>query len=159
MAYHIVHSLKRFAVSAAIRCLPARAGFEMAPEPRTRSGDDLFGRDDQDDWMFDGPSSIISPAVDALAGELSRVSSALGELRSLLSTIMTHAPIPEVQVSAALPNFDWAEDVLFDGSVSGSAVTVSGSSYDDAFLFDEDAVVPANWTPLRPALAEVALSA
>lgn len=159
MAYHIVHALKRFAASSAIRFMPAKPSLDFGPEPRVRSAEDFFARDMQDDWMFDKPSSMISPAVDALAGELSRVSSALSDLRGLLSTIMTHAPIPEVQVSAAAPNFQWDEEVLFEGFVPGAALTVSGASVEDAFLFEEEQQAPANWTPLRPALPSMALSA
>ena len=159
MAYHIVHVLKRFAVSTAIHFLPAKPTLDLGAQPRSRSGEDIFARGKQDDWMFDGPASMISPAMDALAGELSRVSTALSDLRSLLSNIMTHAPIPEVQASAEMANFDWTDDVLFDGAVSGVAVSVTGEAVQDAFLFDHDQPVPANWTPLRPALPATALSA
>lgn len=159
MANHIVHALKRFAVSTAIRWLPAKPALDLAPEPLFRSGDDIFARDERDDWMFDAPSSSVSPAVEALSGELSRVSSALSDLRSLLSSIMTHAPIPEVQVSAAAENFNWADDALFEGYVPDAAFEVAGASVEDAFLFDDDHTVTTDWTPLRPALPSMALSA
>lgn len=157
MANRIVHALKRFAVSTAIRFTPV-SQFSMAdPEPRLRAADDVFSRDASFDWMFDNAESAISPAVRALSGELSRVSTALCELREILACLVRVAPLHKVEVNEiAAPNFRWAEDVLFDGHVPpiGNVIPVAAAGH-AAFLFEDDKPVE-NWGVLRPSLAEFA---
>lgn len=153
MAYHIVHALKRFALSTAIRFLPAADKPLADPEPRQRFQDDRSWAGDLDAWLFDGEATPVSSAAHMLAGELNRVSSALTELRSILAELSRFTPVETVAVNAVdAPNFRWSEDVLFDGdAVAAHKQPVFEIGGEAAFLF-EDEPAPANWTVLRPSL-------
>ncbi|MCI4644750.1 MAG: hypothetical protein MRY64_08220 [Hyphomonadaceae bacterium] len=153
MANHIVLALKRFALSTAIRFLPASEASLRAPEPLRRFADDESWAGEADAWLFDGQSTPVSSAATLLAGELNRVSSALTELRSILAELSRITPLETVPVNAVeAPNFAWAEDVLFDGdAVAHNDMPSLEIGGDAAFLF-EDEPAPANWTVLRPGL-------
>lgn len=152
MANNIVHAFKRFALSTAIRFLPAAKTHLADPEPLRRFADDESWAEDLDAWLFDS-AAPVSAAASMLAGELNRVSSALTELRSILADLSRFSPIETVEVNAvAAPNFRWSEDILFDSdAVSVQDRPVLDIGGEAAFLF-EDEPTPASWTVLRPSL-------
>lgn len=159
MAYRIYNALKRVAVSAAIRFAPLTSQADLAVEPLRRDVDDFNSRDLTDDWLFDTPGSMVSAAGAALSSELSRVSSALGELREILSGVMDHTPLEMVPVNmVTAPNFRWEEDVLFDGDMTEPRLDAPVLSGEAAFLFDDEPVA-TSWTVLRPTLSPESLPA
>lgn len=153
MSYRIVHALKRFAFTAALRVMPAGRFAPSEPEPVRRDATPAQ-RDMADDWMFDNPASSVSPEVKALSGELSRMSGALGELRAVLAAMADHAPIETVaEVNERAPaNYTWAEDMLFDGEMAEPPalpeLSIKGEA---AFLFEEEPA-PRRWAVLEPSL-------
>lgn len=160
MAYRLLNALRRFVLPAAIGALrPVRTVAQPA-EPRSRPFGDGTPAHPADDWMFED-GAYTSPAVEALAGELGRVSDKLGELRHLLSRLADHAPLePGVQMSeVAQANYDWAEPGLFEGEVTMPQIEIRGALEGEAsFLFEADEP-SAPWGVLQPSLMDTARAA
>ena len=152
MANHIVHAFKRFALSTAIRFMPAGKVALSQPEPLRRFAGEASLVEDLDAWLFDGDAAPVSAAAQMLSGELNRVSSALSELRSILADLSRFSPIETVAVNAVdAPNFRWSEDVLFDGDIlpvqDRPVLSLDGEA---AFLFEDEQPVPANGPCFAP---------
>ena len=154
MSYRIVHALKRLAVSAVVRLMPADRVCPENPEPRRRFFDGRLPDIAGDDWLFEESVSPLAMQVDALSGELNRTSQALAGLRQLLSSISNVAPIEVTTEQGGLPNMVWSEDLLFDGEPMAVMPSVREPLAGDvAFLF-EDEEPRTGWSALEGLRAE-----
>lgn len=142
MVNRIVHAFKRFALQAALRCLPVDRLAVADPEPRVRfvGPDSLF-----DEFLFEPVNSRVAVASGLLGAELTRVSDRMSELRQLLCDLARFEPAGTVLVNAvAGQNFRWAEDVLFDGDAfAAPARPVLSIDGDADFLFEGEPVPPS----------------
>lgn len=153
MVYRVLLTMKRFALALALKFMPKTDVDVEAPEPRIRTIDGIKSAGLADGWLFEAPASPVSPAVDALSGELDRLSDRMSGLRALLADIAEEAPadneldvfvspVPEARDAMVDSDlFEIAPDVVFADE------TIDADAY--SFLFEDAAEEqPASWSIL-----------
>ena len=146
MSKHIINTLRKFVLSAAIKALPLRSARLEHPEPLRKPVEP----EDSGTWLF-APARSVADHAEGLSHEMRRLAGVLGGLHSVVSAVSSHAPTYAAREASSAFGTLWADELLFDGEPLPVA-TSEALDMGDAFLFDDTPhhPLPAHYQDVQP---------